>query len=916
MPKDDTLDTTHWLAALGRVWTTPRRDDIPLCYPPHAEEVELIYVNPGTNPPTYRIRGHIYRDCAGPVPRDKITVKYQSSSCRVNKDIDLNRVSITDFTPLCPGQQSVCQNSSSSTIGWEEHVYESSNIQLQACTDWVISTTDCCRNSSITTGSNDEDFYLYIQVNTQAASCNNSPRYSNRPAALLCNNWSLCFNPGVSDPDGDSLVFRLTHCRTIGVNTTITYNNACNGTCSGTNPLPTSGGTSINSTNGTVCLTPNAPAIGPVCLLIEEYRGGTKIGEYLRDMQIHVQNCTGPGAGNPPQASAINGTLFTQPYNPSDPSTYTYVTCVNQGFCFTINFRDADNQNVTVLPPTGLPAGATWNVTGNNTTNATGQLCWTPTTAGTYNFTVTVEDNSCPFKRQNTYGYTIRVEPATPPQPISFTYQCGANNTVIVNFDRPVRCNTIAANGSDFQFTAPAGAPNITGATGIGCSAPGTTTTTQIQLTLSGPLTPGTTYTLRIRTGSDGNTLCGICTDAGSCLPNNSDFNISVPPSSGGVSISSSNPTICRGEVITLTANANLTVTNYQWYENGTCTGAPFASGPGVNQVNVSPTTNTTYCVRATFGGGCGDATATTTVTLNRNPTACFTTTPNLFCAGQPVTFNPSCSQYVRSCGGSCATVCDNPCRPFPGLPPVPCQAAACGHTGTWVLPVSPYLVINTGGNSLNSVSVTFPAPGEYSVLFTLCEPFGGCCHTVSRSYRVNCALSSADVSLSAQRQGRDVRLTWAVNVADSLQRFQIMRATRMSRTFEPIAILEGYQYAYVDRDLAPNSYLYKVVQELPSGGRIESEAVEVVVHPAAETQVYVHGGSAPIGEAILVSWIRSAPELLTLTLYDAAGRQVYTQQVFAAEGSQLLPSPNAAGVYLLEVAGSDIHRTYRVLWY
>jgi hypothetical protein len=121
--------------------------------------------------------------------------------------------------------------------------------------------------------------------------------------------------------------------------------------------------------------------------------------------------------------------------------------------------------------------------------NATGQLCWTPTTAGTYNFTVTVEDNSCPVKRQNTYGYTIRVEPPTAPQPISFDYQCGAT-TVIVNFDRPVRCNTIAANGSDFQFTAPGGTPSITGATGIGCSAPGATATTQIQLTLSGTLNP------------------------------------------------------------------------------------------------------------------------------------------------------------------------------------------------------------------------------------------------------------------------------------------------------------------------------------------------------------------------------------------------------------------------------------------
>jgi hypothetical protein len=374
-------------------------------------------------------------------------------------------------------------------------------------------------------------------------------------------------------------------------------------------------------------------------------------------MQIQVQTLQ---AGNPPQASAINGTLFAQPYNPSDPGTYTYVTCVNQNFCFTINFRDPDNQNVTVLPPTGLPTGATWTVTDNGTPNATGQLCWTPTTAGTYNFTVTVEDNSCPVKRQNTYGYTIRVEPPTPPQPISFTYQCGAN-TVIVNFDRPVRCNTIAANGSDFQFTAPAGAPNITGATGIGCSAPGATATTQIQLTLSGPLNPGTTYTLRIRNGSDGNTLCGICTGAGSCIPNNSDFNIPVPPSTGGVSISPENPTICRGQTVTLTANANLTVTNYQWYANGNCAGAPFASGAGVNQVVVSPTTTTTYCVRATFGGNCGAATATTTVTVRRAPTACFDPpSGEPFCAGQSVTLDPSCSEYVRSCGGSCVFACDN----------------------------------------------------------------------------------------------------------------------------------------------------------------------------------------------------------------------------------------------------------------
>jgi hypothetical protein len=182
----------------------------------------LICINPRTNPPTYRIRVRIYRDCAGPQLRDRITVTLQSSSCRVNRDINLRRVSITDFTPLCPGQQSRCANRASPNIGWEEHVYEG-NIRLRACPDWIISISNCCRNAAITTGSNRQSMYIYIQVNTQAAPCNNSPIYSNRPAALLCNNQSFCFNPGVSDPDGDSLVFRLTNCRTTGVNTSINY---------------------------------------------------------------------------------------------------------------------------------------------------------------------------------------------------------------------------------------------------------------------------------------------------------------------------------------------------------------------------------------------------------------------------------------------------------------------------------------------------------------------------------------------------------------------------------------------------------------------------------------------------------------------------------------------------------------------
>ncbi len=88
-----------------------------------------------------------------------------------------------------------------------------------------------------------------------------------------------------------------------------------------------------------------------------------------------------------------------------------------------------------------------------------------------------------------------------------------------------------------------------------------------------------------------------------------------------------------------------------------------------------------------------------------------------------------------------------------------------------------------------------------------------------------------------------------------------------MSRTFEPIATLEGHSYAYVDRDLAPNSYLYKVVQELPSGGRIESEAVEV-------------GGASRCRDAGVCAW------------WECAHRRGYTGELdpFGAGAADLDP--------------------------
>ncbi len=84
-------------------------------------------------------------------------------------------------------------------------------------------------------------------------------------------------------------------------------------------------------------------------------------------------------------------------------------------------------------------------------------------------------------------------------------YRC-LNNRITVKFNKLFRCNTLAANGSDFVLAG--STANIISATGVNCGS-GFDMDSAV-LTLDRPL-PAGNYTLRIKTGSDGNTLLDAC---------------------------------------------------------------------------------------------------------------------------------------------------------------------------------------------------------------------------------------------------------------------------------------------------------------------------------------------------------------------------------------------------------------------
>lgn len=182
--------------------------------------------------------------------------------------------------------------------------------------------------------------------------------------------------------------------------------------------------------------------------------------------------------------------------------------------------------------------GSDFTVSGGTVTGATGFGCTTffdldsvtltlagPLTPGAHTITIatgvdgnTVLDNcGTPVAVGNTT--TVNV-PTQPPIPMGTLTPPGcAPDVLTLTFAEPIRCNTIAANGSDFTITGPT-AVTIASATSAPCNGNGETQIIYVNLT--SPILTGGNYQLQVTQGSDGNTLVGQCSrpvSAGSSVP-------------------------------------------------------------------------------------------------------------------------------------------------------------------------------------------------------------------------------------------------------------------------------------------------------------------------------------------------------------------------------------------------------------
>lgn len=218
-------------------------------------------------------------------------------------------VSLTEITPLCPAAVSSCVNNSTFDLYGviESHTTQEYNISGLNCAEYDIFAQTCCRNSAIQNlvNSSSGSGTALARVTLAGLQAGNSgPAWDKAPVFYLYDiTRTLSFDQSATDPDGDSLVYKLDIAYS-GSGVPFAYSAGY----SATSPFGANWQVDVDPELGILTIEPlaGATAISSVVVIaVEEYRNGVLLGTYSRDMNILAFPIAPAASVNPPTLSGL-----------------------------------------------------------------------------------------------------------------------------------------------------------------------------------------------------------------------------------------------------------------------------------------------------------------------------------------------------------------------------------------------------------------------------------------------------------------------------------------------------------------------------------------------------------------------------------------------------------------------------------
>ncbi|MBX2979746.1 MAG: gliding motility-associated C-terminal domain-containing protein [Flavobacteriales bacterium] len=347
----------------------------------------------------YTITLDLYMDCAG-VPVTPQQLRFENDCGTVFTLTNLLPTVSEEVSQICPAQVGNTTCNGGAFPGFIRHRFIRT-LFLASCDSWRFSWWVCCRNVLVNVV-NEPGTYVSTTLNNATAPCDNSPVFADDGIPFVCLGEPVLYNPGVTDPDGNTLSFALVSAQFGAPNPfPVTYEPGYSGAA----PIP---GITMDPLTGQMDFTPTIIGNYAVAYQVSTFDPiGNLIGTVIRDLMFVVIPCPGSPPSTNGLQNASGGAVILSPF--------VLEVCDGLQFCTDLVFTDPDPGQVisVVSNALNLLPGATFSVVG--TQPATVTLCWTADAAQLpVNVYLQAADGTCPI--QNVASVSVLLQAAVPSQ--------------------------------------------------------------------------------------------------------------------------------------------------------------------------------------------------------------------------------------------------------------------------------------------------------------------------------------------------------------------------------------------------------------------------------------------------------------------------------------------------------------------